>query len=139
MALATLTTVEYNAGEYVVAVQHAAHLLRVADGTIYGAIAESILTIAESMVGGPIPDAEAVLGKTALLAQQLGHDHYYGISHLNIAWLARASGNATRAVESAMLAIESLGSTSAGPEMDTVRTAAAWGFAHSGRHGARGY
>jgi LuxR family maltose regulon positive regulatory protein len=132
VALATLTTVEYNAGEYVVAVQHAEHLLQVAGGTIYGAIAESILAVADSMVGGPIPHAETVLGKTAVLASQLGHDHYFGISHLNIAWLARASGDATRAVESAMLAIESLGATSAGPEMDTVRTVAAWGLAHSG-------
>ena len=68
----------------------------------------------------------------AALAQRLGHLHYLGISHLNLAWLAHGSGDAPAGLRSARLSLDSLASTSAGPEMDTVRTVAAWAHAHIG-------
>jgi len=132
VALATLTTVEYNAGEYSVAVGHAVRLRDTAPGTVYSNIADSILSLAESMVSGPIGKAERVVLTMAASAQRLGHLHYLGISHLNLAWLARGSGNGPAALRSAGISLESLGSTSAGPEMDTVRTVAAWAHAHVG-------
>ena len=52
VALATLTTVEYNAGEYAVAVGHAQRLREAAPDSVYSTIAESILTLADSMLDG---------------------------------------------------------------------------------------
>jgi len=132
VALATLTAVEYYAGEYPVAAGHAVRLREVAPDTVYSNIAESILTLVESMVDAPIGKAERVAVRMAGSAQRLGHLHYYGISHLNLAWLARGSGDAPAALRSARLALDSLASTSAGPEMDTARTVAAWAHAHLG-------
>ncbi len=132
VALSTLTTVEYNAGQFRVAVGHAKRLREAAAGTVYEAIAESILAVANTMIDGSIPAAEGVLLRTASLASRLGHAHYFGISHLNLAWLGRATGDASRVLASARLSIEALAETSAGPEMDTVHTAAAWGLAHEG-------
>ena len=136
VALATLTTVEYNAGEYAVAVRHATRLRDAAPGTIYAAIAESINVVADSMIGGSITEAETVLRSTASLALRLGHAHYVGISYLNLAWLARGAGNADAALETGRASLESLATTSAGPEMDTVRTVLAWAHAHRGAEDA---
>ncbi len=136
VALATLTAVEYDAGEFPVAVGHALDLRKAAPDTVYSNIAESIMTLVESMVDGQIGTAEGVVVRMAALAQRLGHLHYLGISHLNLAWLARGSGDAPAALRSARLALDSLASTSAGPEMDTVRTVAAWAHAHLGDTGA---
>ena len=132
VALATLMAVEYNAGEFAVAISHAARLRDEAPGTIYAAIAESIMVVAETMVDGSITAAEAVVRSTASLARRLGHAHYVGISLLNLAWLARGAGKADDTLESARAALESLAATSAGPEMDTVRTVLAWAHAHAG-------
>jgi DNA-binding SARP family transcriptional activator len=107
-------------------------LREAAPDTVYSSIAESLLTLAESMVDGPMGTTERVVVRMAALAQRLGHLHYLGISHLNLAWLARGSGDAPTALRSARLALELLASTSAGPEMDTVRTVAAWAHAHVG-------
>jgi LuxR family maltose regulon positive regulatory protein len=132
VALATLTTVELDAGEFPVAVGHAERLREAAPGTVYWDIAESIVMIAESMLNGSMGKAEHVVTRTAESAQRLGHLHYLGISHLNLAWIARGRGDAPAALRSARLALDSLAATSAGPEMDTVRTAAAWAHAHVG-------
>ena len=132
VALATLTTVEYNAGEYPVAVRHAQRLREAAPDSVYSTIAESILTFADAMLDGPLGATERVLVKMAAPAQRLGHLHYFGISHLNLAWLAHGSGDAPAGLRSARLSLDSLASTSAGPEMDTVRTVAAWAHAHIG-------
>ncbi len=132
VALATLTTVEYNAGEFATAVRHALRLRDAATGTIYAAIAESIIAVADSMVGGSLSGASDVLRRTASIAHRLGHAHYVGISHLNLAWLARGAGDPITALESARISLDALGATSAGPEMDTVRTVAAWAQAHNG-------
>lgn len=132
VALATLTTVEFNGGQHRVAVDHARRLREVAAGTVYEAIADSVLAIMESMVDGSVSRAAAALSHTAALARQLGHEHYFGISHLNLAWLLRGDGNADGVLASARLALDSLAATSAGPEMDTARTVAAWAHAHRG-------
>jgi DNA-binding SARP family transcriptional activator len=132
VALATLTTVELNSGEYVTAVGHAARLREVAAGTLYEAIADSVLAVAESMIDGSLARAALAVSRTAALARQLGHEHYFGISHLNLAWLLRADGDAKGVLASTRLALDSLAATSAGPEMDTVRTVAAWAHAHKG-------
>ncbi len=75
-------------------------------------------------------DAELV--EVAELAEANDHLHYFGISHLNLAWIARGIGNGPRALDHARTALEALAATSAGPEMDTVRTVSAWAHAHGG-------
>ncbi|HSW41669.1 MAG TPA: BTAD domain-containing putative transcriptional regulator [Patescibacteria group bacterium] len=132
VALATLTTVEFNAGAYPVAVGYAERLREAAPETLYANIAESILSLSETMIDGCIAKSERAVAMMAGSAQRLGHLHYVGISHLNLAWLARGTGDAPAALRSARLALDALASTSAGPEMDTVRTVAAWGHAHAG-------
>jgi DNA-binding SARP family transcriptional activator len=132
VALATLTTVEYNAGEYEAAVDYAGRLRDATRGTIYAAIAESILAVADAMIDGSLAAAEQVLQKTASLASRLSHAHYVGISYLNLAWLARGAGDPDAVLAAAQTSLESLASTSAGPEMDTVRTVLAWAHASRG-------
>ncbi len=132
VALATLTTVEYAAGEFGAAVSYAARLRQLTTGDIYAAIAESAIAVADAMISGSLTVARHVVQRTADAARRLGHEHYVGISYLNLAWLARAQLDAPRALRSARRAIDALVATSAGPEVDTVRTAAAWAYAHQG-------
>ena len=56
----------------------------------------------------------------------------YGISHLNLAWVSRSLGEAHRSLDHSRTSIKALADTSAGPEMDTVRTVSAWAHAHLG-------
>ncbi len=133
VALATLTTVEWNAGNYPQAVEFAPEARGATPkGASTAAIAAACLTGAGSMVDGPIPATDSELRKVAELAEPHGHPHYYGISHLNLAWIARGIGDRARALYHACTALEALAATSAGPEMDTVRTVSAWAHAHGG-------
>jgi LuxR family maltose regulon positive regulatory protein len=132
VALATLTTVEWNAGEYPVAIGYANRLKDLAPDTVYSGIADALLMVADSMLDGSLTEAERVVTRTEELVSRLGHAHYYGISHLNLAWIARGIGDGRRALEHARTALEALAATSAGPEMDTVRTVSAWAHAHAG-------
>jgi LuxR family maltose regulon positive regulatory protein len=132
IALATLTAVEFNAGEYLVAIGHAARLHSAAPFTVYSSIADSILAVADSMLDGSLTRARIVVTQMAELATRLGHAHYYGISQLNLAWIARGVGDPGRTLDHARASLEALAATSAGPEMDTVRTVAAWAHAHTG-------
>ena len=84
------------------------------------------------MLDGPLVKADRAADETAELASRLSHPHYEGISHLNAAWIARGIGDAGRALDQARIALDTLGATSAGPEMDTVRTVSAWAHAHGG-------
>ncbi len=136
VALATLTTVEWNTGEYVGAVEAASALRDIATDPVYAAIAAACLAGAASMVDGQIPVADAEFATVADRAQRLGHLHYFGISHLNLAWIARGLGDPRRTLDHAGVSLEALAATSAGPEMDTVRTVAAWAHAHLGDAGA---
>ncbi len=132
VALATLTTVEWNAGDYAKAVEAAVRLQEGTATTMYSAIAAACLAGAACMVDGSIPNARAMLAEVAVLARQFGHRHYYGISHLNLAWIERGLGDPHRTRDHAQTSLEALAETSAGPEMDTVRTVLAWAHAHVG-------
>ena len=76
VALATLTTVEWNAGEFSQAVDAAARLREGTSDTVYAAIAEILLAGAASMLDGSISRADAVLTAMAQVADRLGHPHY---------------------------------------------------------------
>jgi len=132
IALATLTTVEWSVGEPSAAIENALRLREVGPGTVYASIAEAFLACADASIGGSLSEARALLTRLASTAHRLGHHHYYGISQLNLAWVARGCGDAPLGLASAQVALEALASTSAGPEMDTVRTVAAWAHAHLG-------
>jgi LuxR family maltose regulon positive regulatory protein len=132
VALATLTTVEWSVGEPATAIEHALRLRVSGSGTVYASIAEAFLACADAMVAGSLAAASPVLVNLASTAHRLGHLHYYGISQLNLAWVARGRGDANLALASARVALDALAATSAGPEMDTVRTVAAWAHAHTG-------
>ena len=132
VALATLTTVEWNAGEFEAGRRHAGGLRDAAPRSIYSLIADSILAIADAMIDGSIARALQILQSTATTSDRQSYAHYLGISHLNIAWLARGAGDAQMVLRSSATALIELGATSAGPEMDTVRTVAAWAHAHLG-------
>ncbi len=132
VALATLTTVEWSVGEPATAIEHALRLRESGFGTVYASIADAFLACADAMVAGSLATTGPVLANLADAAHRLGHLHYYGISQLNLAWVSRGRGDAHLALASARVALEALSATSAGPEMDTVRTVAAWAHAHSG-------
>jgi LuxR family maltose regulon positive regulatory protein len=132
VALATLTTIEWNAGEYSHAVDAAIRLRHCSEGTVYVAMADAFLAGASSMLDGSLQGANSSIVTMAESAHRFGHLHYYGISQLNLAWITRSLGDANRCIDHASVSIDALGATSAGPEMDTVRTVAAWGHGHLG-------
>jgi len=132
VALATLTTVEWTVGEPESAIEHAIRLREVGSGTVYASIAVAFLACADAMVAGSMAAVGPVLADLASAAHRLGHLHYYGISELNLAWVSRGCGDARLSLASAGAALDALAATSAGPEMDTARTVAAWAYAHVG-------
>ena len=109
---------------------------RLADGPaspLSLAIARAVISLSDSTVDGPLDVTANLVHDTARLASSLGHQHFYGISMLNLAWVDRYRGLAIPVEAHARAAEQALSGTAAGPELTTVHSVLAWSLAHQGR------
>ena len=111
-----------------------AHRLAASDASPLSlAIARSVIALSDSTVDGPLDEAANLVRDTARLASSLGHQHFFGISMLNLAWVDRYRGLAPEVEAHARAAERALSETAAGPELTTVYSVLAWSLAHQGR------
>ncbi len=133
IALANLMSVESNAGDLDIALALAQTLfVREAEPSL-SAIAAATIELLRGSTDGRLDTCKELLAGM-LEAQEAGGDlHYAGITHLNLANVAKARGDAAAAAFHADRAIDALARSSASHEMPAGHLLKAWALAHMGR------
>ena len=131
-SLMTLIAVCFARGDYSAGAEWARSLEVEAEG-LPRAVGRAILAISESTIAGSLDNAAHLIEDTARLSTALGHRHFHGISLLNLGWVNRYRGLASRVEEDARAAQSALSETSARAELPTVHVLLSWALSHQGR------
>jgi DNA-binding SARP family transcriptional activator len=89
--------------------------------------------LADESLEGNLEEARRILLEALELQTARRHDHYRGISHLNLAYTLLAAARMPEALAHSDQSLALLSRTSAGTEMPTVLVARAWSLLHQGR------
>jgi LuxR family maltose regulon positive regulatory protein len=133
LAIANLSSVQYSTGDIDSAVAHANVLYGLQPDRELRDIADGMLAMSRESLEGNLIESAAVLGRALLSQVERGHDHYAGITYLNLASNLLAQGKAAEALTHATEALALLSATSGGFEIPTARVLRAWAFHHLGR------
>jgi ATP/maltotriose-dependent transcriptional regulator MalT/DNA-binding SARP family transcriptional activator len=96
-------------------------------------IARGILSMAGESTDGDLVASANVLNEALTIQTDRGHQHYMGITHLNLAFNLLAQGLHAESLAHSDEALELLGASSAGTEMATLHAARAMALLHLGR------
>ncbi len=133
LALANLMTLEFDAGNVDVALDHARQLLIKAQTDTLRLIADCFIKLCLATVDGDLADLSSALSNLARRQRAEGLDHYCGISLLNHAICERARGRAAGALASATQAIDAMTNEAYGLETPFAQIVKGWALAHLGR------
>ena len=133
LALANLSSVNFLLHHFEDAVDLAEQLLSLRPEEGLDAIARGMRAVVQSSLDADLDHVASLLDGALAIQTRRGHDHYAGITHLNLAQNAWQRGRAEEALIHCDLAIDLLSASSAGSEIPTVTVNRAWALLHLGR------
>jgi LuxR family maltose regulon positive regulatory protein len=133
LALANLAAIKYLTGDTEAAVLSAQELQALQPEPAVSMIARGLVMLASESLDGDLEESARILDEALTIQAQRGHEHYRGITLLNLSEICRARGLAHDAVAHANEALELLRSSSGGFEIYTLHLVRAWALHHLGR------
>jgi ATP/maltotriose-dependent transcriptional regulator MalT/DNA-binding SARP family transcriptional activator len=133
LALANLASIEGLTGDLSASVVTARALQALQPDPALSMIARGNILVASESLDGDLEEGAQILDEALALQARRGHEHYRGITLLNLAETCRARGLASQALVHSNQALEVLTSSSAGFEVYTLHMARAWALHHLGR------
>jgi ATP/maltotriose-dependent transcriptional regulator MalT/DNA-binding SARP family transcriptional activator len=122
----------FQAGELQPASELAARLAKSAGSPLLRDIGNATWQVLDVSLEGDINRCIATLTELAKHNRQRDHSHYEGVSHLNLALMRRAQGDAVNVLRDAGEALTAFARGSAGWETLAAELAQAWATAHLG-------
>jgi ATP/maltotriose-dependent transcriptional regulator MalT/DNA-binding SARP family transcriptional activator len=133
LALANLASIEGLTGDLESSVLTARQLQALQPEPAVSMIARGTIIVASESVDGDLEESARIFDEAQALQARRGHEHYRGISLLNLSETIRARGLAQQALAHSNEALELLTSSSAGFEIYTLHMTRAWALHHLGR------
>jgi LuxR family maltose regulon positive regulatory protein len=133
LALSNLASIEGLTGDLSASVSAARQLQALQPEPAVNMIARGQIVVAFESLDGDLEESAQILDEALALQARRGHEHYRGITLLNLSETCRARGLASEALAQANQALDVLASSSAGFEIYTLHMARAWALHHLGR------
>jgi ATP/maltotriose-dependent transcriptional regulator MalT/DNA-binding SARP family transcriptional activator len=132
LALANLASVNFLLHRISSAMALAAELESLDPEESLRIIAAGTIAMGAASIDADLEEVSSLLGDALLVQMRRGHDHYAGITHLNMAENAWQRGVAHEALSHSDASLTLLSSSSAGTELPSLNVRRAWALLHSG-------